>query len=198
MSSIEDQLKALEEDLAFNPVRISAYHDLPFAIFRYDPWDEFECRKRLRLAAISLEQNHHKKVTFISLGELLWEVIKKTEGIEAIISVEKQMGFEKAQDTVFSLLSSSDFMPLPDILNDCLKGLDPLRDIVFLVRAGALAPSLYRCSNLLDQMHGRTMVPIILFYPGTSEGKTDLRFMNIQERARSGIYNYRVKIYGGD
>jgi hypothetical protein len=50
----------------------------------------------------------------------------------------------------------------------------------------------------LDGMHGRTMVPIVLFYPGTAEGKTDLRFMDMQERANLGTYNYRVKIYGGD
>jgi hypothetical protein len=41
------------------------------------------------------------------------------------------------------------------------------------------------------------MVPMILFYPGTAEGRTDLRFMNLPERANIGAYNYRVKIYGG-
>jgi hypothetical protein len=42
------------------------------------------------------------------------------------------------------------------------------------------------------------MVPIVLFYPGTAEGRTDLRFMGMQERANLGAYNYRVKIYGGN
>ncbi|RLB13821.1 MAG: hypothetical protein DRG63_09605 [Deltaproteobacteria bacterium] len=66
------------------------------------------------------------------------------------------------------------------------------------MRAGVLAPSIYRCSTLLDQMHGRTMVPIILFYPGSVEGGADLRFMNMEDRANLGAYNYRVKIYGGN
>jgi len=79
-----------------------------------------------------------------------------------------------------------------------MKDMSPDEDIVFLVRAGALAPNIYRCSVLLDSMHRRTMVPIILFYPGTAEGKTDLRFMNMQDRANLGTYNYRVKIYGGN
>ncbi|MBW2023700.1 MAG: DUF1788 domain-containing protein, partial [Deltaproteobacteria bacterium] len=78
-----------------------------------------------------------------------------------------------------------------------MQGLDPDKDIVFLVRAGVLAPSIYRCSTLLDQMHGRTMVPILLFYPGSVEGGADLRFMNMEDRANLGAYNYRVKIYGG-
>ncbi len=198
MLSLEDNLKVLETDLTSTPLRISAYHDLPFAIFRYDPSEEFLCRKRIRLLAIALEQNHHKKVTFISLGELLWEIIQKTEGLNAIISEERQFGFDRAQQTVYQLLSDEDFMPLPNILEARMKNLVPDKDIVFLVRAGALAPSMYRCAVLLDQMHGRTMVPSILFYPGTVEGKTELRFMGIQERGNLGAYSYRVKIYGGN
>ncbi len=198
MLSLEEHFRILEEDLTIVPLRISAYHDLPFAIFRYDPGDEFQCRKRMRLLAITLEQNHNKTVTFISLGTLLWKIITDTEGIDAIVYEERQLGFQRAQETVNRLLSDEDFMPLPNVLESQVKHFDPAKDIVFLVRAGALAPRIYRCSVLLDQMHGRTMVPIVLFYPGTSEGKTDLRFMNMQERAHTGTYSYRVKIYGGD
>jgi hypothetical protein len=198
MLSLEEQLKILEEDLTNSPLRISAYHDLPFAIFRYDPWDEFLCRRHIRLLAISLEQNHSKKVTFVSLAKILWKVIKETEGLDAIVSEERQLGFDRAQQTVFKLLSDSDFMPFPDQLENQMKDMSPDEDIVFLVRAGALAPNIYRCSVLLDSMHRRTMVPIILFYPGTAEGKTDLRFMNMQDRTNLGTYNYRVKIYGGN
>jgi hypothetical protein len=198
MLSLEDNLKMLEADLTSIPLRISAYHDLPFAIFRYDPWEEFLCRKRIRLLAIAFEQNHHKKVTFISLGEILWEIIQKTEGLDAIVTEERQFGFDRAQQTVYQLLSDEDFMPLPNILEARMKDLVPERDIVFLVRAGALAPSIYRCSILLDKLHGRTMVPTVLFYPGGVEGKTELRFMGIQERGNLSAYSYRVKIYGGN
>ncbi|MFP3869816.1 MAG: BREX protein BrxB domain-containing protein [Syntrophobacteria bacterium] len=198
MSLLEKELTTLEQDLTSTPLRISAYHDLPFAIFRYDPWDEFPFRKRIRLLAISLEQNHQKRVTLISLAEILWKVIHETEGLEAIIAEEEQLGFDRVQRTIYSLLSDTDFMPLPDVLEKRMENLDPATDIVFLVRAGALAPGIYRCSTLLDQMHGRTMVPIILFYPGTAEGKTDLRFMNLPERGNMSAYNYRVKIYGGE
>jgi hypothetical protein len=89
-------------------------------------------------------------------------------------------------------------MPLPNVLEQRMKNLDPGKDVVFLVRTAALAPAIFRCSALLDHMHGRTMVPVILFYPGTAEGKTDLRFMGIEDRAKLGMYSYRVKIYGGE
>lgn len=197
MSSLEKELEVLRRDVVSDPMRIAAYHDLPFAIFRYDPWDEFECRKRARLLALSLEADYSRRVTFISLGEVLRKIIEETEGLEAIVGEERQFGFDRAQQTVHNLLSDPDFMPLPDVLEERIKKLSPEKDIVFLVRAGALAPAIFRCSALLDHMHGRTMVPIILFYPGTAEGKTDLRFMNIQERGKTGSYSYRVKIYGG-
>jgi hypothetical protein len=197
MSLLEKNIKTLENDLINDPVRISAYHDLPFAIFLYDPREEYMCRKRIRLLGISLEQNHKKKVTVVSLGKLLWKIIHETEGIDALIAEEKQYGFDRLQKTINQLMSDEDFMPLPNLLEDRIKGLDPAKDIVFLVRIGALAPSIFRASLLLDKMHGRTMVPIILFYPGSSDGHTDLKFMNMQDRSQVGMYNYRVKIYGG-
>jgi hypothetical protein len=43
-------------------------------------------------------------------------------------------------------------------------------------------------------MQGRTRVITILFYPGTLDGTTGLRFMALKDREALG--NYRVKIYG--
>ena len=199
MSLLEKEFKTLEQDLTADPIRISAYHDLPFAIFRYDPWLEFESRKFIRLLAIFLEQNYQKRITFFSLGEILWKVIDETEGMENIVTVETQFGFERVQETIHTLLSDDqDFLPISHILPARMKGMNPTKDIVFLVRAGALAPYIYRCSTLLNEMHGKTMVPMVLFYPGTAEGTTDLRFMGMPDRANTGTYNYRVKIYGGN
>ena len=199
MLSLDNRLDELREDLTANPIRISAYHDLPFTIFRYNPQDEYLFRKYIRLTAVSLEQNHSKRVTFISLGKLLWQAVEVTEGLDAVVADEKQRGFEGAQKTMHTLLSDEDdFMPLSKLILERIKEHDPAKDIIFFVRAGALAPHIYRCSTLLDRMHGKTMVPIVLFYPGTAEGRTDLRFMGMEDRAATGAYNYRVKIYGGD
>jgi len=198
MLSLDKRLDELREDLTANPIRISAYHDLPFTIFRYDPQDEYLFRKYIRLTVVSLEQNHGKRVMLISLGKLLWQAIEETEGLDAIVTDEKQRGFEGAQKTVHTLLSDKDdFMPLSKLILERIKDCDSSKDIVFLIRAGALAPHIYRCSTLLDRMHGNTMVPTVLFYPGTAEGRTDLRFMGMEDRAATGAYNYRVKIYGG-
>jgi hypothetical protein len=45
----------LESDLKAVPPRINVYHDLPFAIMRYDPTDEWELRREIKLLATRLE-----------------------------------------------------------------------------------------------------------------------------------------------
>lgn len=194
MSSLAERITGLEQDLLATPPRINAYHDLPFAIFRYDPAEEFAVRKHIRFFATRV-QNAGRRVHLLSLARLLWAAIEQTEGVEALIEEEQQLGFRRAQDTVATLLSDEAFRPLPTVLSQQLQNLDPAVDVVLLVRAAALAPASYRCAKLLDEMHGRTLTPLILFYPGTLEGESALKFMALPHRDQTGAYNYRVKIY---
>ncbi len=192
MSSLSADIKRLEEDLTASPTRISAYHDLPFAILRYDAGEEWDLRREARRLAVRLG-NAGKRVRTISLADLLWEAIEDCEGLDAVVELERERGFEVAQQQVTTYLSDPDWLPLPDILAEHLEALDPERDVAFLVRAAAMAPAIYHMSRLLDEMQGRTRVPTVLFYPGTLEGTTGLRFMGLKGREAMG--NYRVKIY---
>jgi hypothetical protein len=194
MSSLQERLDDLQRDLLATPPRINAYHDLPFAIFRYDPTAEYEARKQMGFLATRVE-NAGRAVHFISLAKLLWTAVEQTEGIAAIAQEERQLGFARAHTTVSTLLSDASFMPLATALNQQMQDFDAAADVVFLVRTAALSPAIYRCAKLLDEMHGRTMVPIILFYPGTLEGTTSLRYLDLPDREQTGAYNYRVKIY---
>ncbi len=193
MSSLKERIERLEGDLRTTPMRISAYHDLPFAILRYDPKEEWELRREVRHLRTRLG-NVGKQAHAISLADLLWRAIEEAEGLGAIVELEKARGFEVAQEQVTVYLSDPDWSPLPDMLVERLESLDPDRDVAFLVRAGTMSPAIYHMSRLLDEMQGRTLVPAILFYPGTLEGTTGLRFMGQTSRETSG--NYRVKIYG--
>ncbi len=198
MSSVDEEIFAeLERDLTTQPMRISAYHDLPFAMLQYEPQSEFECRSRIRRLAASLEQNHNRRVSFISLGDLVWRAIRETEGIQSLVEEEASFGFDRAQQTVNRLLSDKEFAPIASHILARMAKLDPVTDIVFLVRAGALAPGVYRRAKLLDELHGQTLVPIILFYPGLPDEQGGLRFMGLPHQQSADIYNYRVKIYGG-
>ncbi len=193
MLSLKERIDLLENDLKADPPRISVYHDLPFAILRYDPQDEWILRREVRFLSTRLK-SAGKEVVTISLAQLLWEIIESAEGVNAIVELERRQGFEKAQAQITTYLSDENWFLLPKHLADKMNAFDPRKTIVFLTRAASLSPAIYHLSKLLDEMQGQTQVPAILFYPGSLEGATGLRFMGMKDRDSLG--NYRVKIYG--
>lgn len=74
MSSLKDSIASLESDLKAEPLRIGVYHDLPFAIMRYSPADEWELRREMKLLATRLEAVG-KNVHMIPMSELLWSAL---------------------------------------------------------------------------------------------------------------------------
>ncbi len=194
MESASERLNRLEKDLVANPIRISAYHDLPFVIFCYPPQEEFSMRKEMLMLKTRLE-HLGKRVHLISLGELFWEAVRQCDSIENIVSLEKKLSFEKVSETLRTYLSDADFAALPDLVLERIKDCTPDEDVVFLYRAAAMAPGFYRMSVLLNELQGKTSVPLILFYPGRKEGETQLRFMEMEGRQAISSYNYRVRIY---
>ena len=199
MSSLKDSLALLESDLKAVPPRINVYHDLPFAIMRYDPSAEWELRREIKLLATRLEAVG-KEVHIIPMSELLWSALEKVhqkdddEGLEAVIELEKERGYLDTQQQVTTYLSSKVWVPLWDLLGARLALIKSNNSVVFLTRVAAMSPGIFHVSMLLDKMHGKTKVATILFYPGSIEGTTGLRFMDLKDRDALG--NYRVKIYG--
>jgi hypothetical protein len=166
---------------------------------RYDPTDEWELRREVKLLATRLEAVG-KEVHIIPMSELLWTALDKVyekdddEGFEAVVALEKQRGYLEAQQQLTTYLSSKVWVPLWDLLADRLAPIKPENSVVFLTRVAAMSPAIFHMSMLLDKMHGRTKATTILFYPGSIEGTTGLRFMELKDRDALG--NYRVKIYG--
>ena len=199
MSSLKDSIAPLESDLNAVPPRINVYHDLPFAIMRYDPTDEWELRREIKLLATRLEAVG-KEVHIVPMSELLWSALQQVyekdddDGLEAVIALEKDRGYLEAQQQITTYLSSKVWVPLWDLLAQRLASISSENSVVFLTRAAAMSPGIFHMSMLLDKMHGRTKVATILFYPGSIEGTTGLRFMDLKDREALG--NYRVKIYG--
>jgi len=199
MSSLKDNIAPLESHLRSVPMQIGVYQDLPFAIMRYDPVDEWELRREIKLLATRLEAVG-KEVHFIPMSELLWSALEQVhakdddEGLNSVIALEKDRGYVEAQQQVTTYLSSKVWVPLWDLLAERLSSFNPDTSVVFLTRVAAMSPGIFHMSMLLDKMHGRTKAPTILFYPGSIEGTTGLRFMELKDRDALG--NYRVKIYG--
>lgn len=173
--------------LADPRTKLSAYHDMPYAIFRYSPDEEFALRSQVRLLQTRLEQRG-KRVTRISLAECLDVAMRSQHPLDEWFAIEREMGVAMAVDTVHAVLS--DYSPLVDLVAERMPAdPNPLHDLVFVLRTGALFP-VYRTFSLLEQLKGRVHVPTVLFYPGELDGASGLRFMGVLEAE----HNYRPRI----
>jgi len=191
MSDLEQRIKRSLEPVLEMPdprPRISAYHDMPYALFRYDPEDEFELRQRVTLLETRLSQKG-KRIKRISLAECLDEAMRSQRPLDDWFTAEREQGVQTVVETVHSVLS--EYTPLVDLVAARMPHVpDPQRDIVFILRTGALFP-VYRTFSLLEQLQGRVAVPTVLFYPGDLDGAAGLRFMGVLDAE----HNYRPKIF---
>lgn len=169
--------------------KISAYDNMPYAIFRYPPEEEFAVRAEITLLQTRLELSG-KKITRISLSECMAAALEADEmGLEERVEEEKALGLEIVIDTIHNILSER--RPLDRIiLKRMPSSPDPMRDVVFITRTGALFP-IYRTSTLLEQLMGSVQIPAVLFYPGDLDGAAGLRFMGILDAE----HNYRPRIF---
>ena len=108
---------------------------------------------------------------------------------EEWFTAEREQGVETIVETVHAVLS--EYAPLVDLVAARMPETpDPHRDIVFILRTGALFP-VYRTFSLLEQLKSRVQDPTVLFYPGDLDGAAGLRFMGVLDAE----HNYRPKIF---
>lgn len=169
--------------------RISAYHDMPYALFRYDEDEEFELRQQVTLLETRLSQKG-KRVRRISLAECLDAAMRMHRALPEWFEAEREHGTDTVVETVHSVLSEGPSALVELVAAELPTNGDPRRDIVFILRTGALFP-VYRTFSLLEQLKGRVDVPTVLFYPGQLDGAAGLRFMGVLDAE----HNYRPKIF---
>jgi Domain of unknown function (DUF1788) len=168
--------------------KLSAYHDMPYALFRYDPEQEYPLRREVTMLATRLAQKG-KRVTRISLAECLYEAMASQRPMEDWYVAERSGTVEETVQTITNILE--EYAPLVDLVAKRMPANpDPLADVVLINRTGALFP-VYRTFSLLEQLKGRVLVPTILFYPGDLDGASGLRFMGVLDAE----HNYRPKIF---
>ena len=191
MSDLKQRLRQSLEPVLELPdprPRISAYHDMPYALFRYDPEEEFELRKQVSLLETRLSQKG-KRIKRISLAECLDQAMRSQRPLDEWFAAEREQGTATLVETLHSVLA--EYTPLVDLVAERMpEDPDPLRDLVFIQRTGALFP-VYRTFSLLEQLKGRVHVPTVLFYPGDLDGAAGLRFMSVLDAE----HNYRPKIF---
>lgn len=170
---------------------ISAYKDMPLCIFLYDPAGEFELRQELSLLQTRLEQRG-KRIIRVSLMECMTEALTNA-GVtrEALVENEVMLGHNGHQtvaQTIHQVLS--EYSPLDQlVLSKIPDDADPLRDILWITRAGALYPC-YRTSTLVEHFQAKLEIPGVLFYPGAIIPPAGLSFMGVHDAE----HNYRAKL----
>jgi hypothetical protein len=197
LNTLDQRLRHLEDDIKRDPPAFYNSADLPFALLRYDPFHpderEWRVRREIQNLRVRVENATGRRVHVLSLAEMLWRAIDESEGLDALVEMERREGFAAAQRQVGAYLSKRQFRPLPNLVIEAVSGLDPKRDLVFLTCAAAFAPAAYGISILLEELMGRVRVPGVLFYPGRwSDG---LSFMGLRGDDQA-VGTYRVKIYG--
>mgnify|MGYP000956378813 CR=1 FL=1 len=192
---MNDLQKRLRQDL--EPIlrlddprtKLSAYHDMPYAIFRYDPEDELELRREVTMLCTRLEQAGKRAPRRVSLAQCLDAAMRSQRPLPEWFDIEREMGTATVVETIHAVLSND--APLVDLVASQLpEDGDPRFDTVFILRTGALFP-VYRTFSLLEQLKGRVTVPTVLFYPGTLDGAAGLKFMGVLDAE----HNYRPKIF---
>ena len=92
MLSLKNRFELLEADLLADPPRFIMTRELPFAILRYDPnhpdEEEWKVRQEVAMLATRVSNQLGRRVECISLAELLWQSVKESEGLEALIALE--------------------------------------------------------------------------------------------------------------
>ena len=191
MSDLEQRLRQNLEPVLSLPdprERMSAYHDMPYAIFRYEPEAEFELRSQVTMLETRLTQKG-KCVRRISLAECLDVAMRSQRPLEDWFRAEREQGVATIVETVHAVLS--EYEPLVDLVAAQMPpDPNPTVDVVFILRTGALFP-VYRTFSLLEQLKGRVHVPTVLFYPGELDGAAGLKFMGVLDAE----HNYRPKIF---
>ena len=119
----------------------------------------------------------------------LSKAIYGTSHVISLAEAEVNSGAEALIDTLNHVLTEES--PLDELVASRVPAdAAPERDLIFLVRAGALFP-FYRTSALLERMMGRVKVPSILFFPGRFYSPAGLGFMGVLDPE----HNYRARIY---
>lgn len=193
MSDLEVRLKQkLEPILGLDDPRerLSAYHDMPYVIFRYDPDEEFLLRQQVTMLETRLSQKG-KRIKRISLAEMLERaMVLSGRSLVEWFNVEREMGTDVVIDTIHSVLAEGETTLIDLVASQLPEDGDHRHDLVFILRTGALFP-VYRTFSLLEQLKGRVVVPTVLFYPGELDGPAGLRFMGVLDAE----HNYRPKIF---
>jgi len=183
--TLQDKFYTLQDLLIKNPESIATHTGIPFVLLIYNPQDEYICQQlkndtfqKLKDRAIKYVDIHLNKKIFEWLEEE--GVLEQSFQIEA--SARTASNKEDLTNQLASIIKEKLIAHIIEISNQ------DSNQIIFLSRAGSLYPFV-RVSNILSELENKIKNILVVFYPGSQEGK-NLRFLNTTE----GYYYRAMKI----
>lgn len=183
--------------------RISTMRNYRFAILLYDPAEEFDLRREIRVLSDELKGSGWN-VLSISLQKLLLKRLKQfnPKVLDSIIRMEHRL-YEKYPDRALNYLKEKISLQIEGadgIAKDVIDWIDEFvetypvesnRTLILIGRTGSLYP-FFRTSALLKHLDGKTRnLPVVLLYPGERKDLQSLSFMGELSADR----DYRPRVY---
>jgi len=142
-------------------------NEIAFYIFDYPPEQEITVRKHIAFVLERIKSHTNLKTTCVDLFELIVEHLKERGLLDRSIALEQEKGSEGLRKALKAPLKPENLVKL---FEDRAKPSE--HDLVLVTGVGNAYP-LVRSHSLLNNLQpimGDT--PLILFYPGTFDGKT--------------------------
>ena len=175
---LDTRLGVLREAILGGAAFLSAFREMPFAIFVHEPAEEFALRGKLQALFAELKRSALDPV-HLSLAQLARDSVDRAQredgGWERIYEGERKRKSPKAaiQTVRYALQTAA---PLADLVVERLSDANPDRTVTFLGRIGALYPA-YRAHALLAALAGRIKVPVVLLFPGRRSADGGVEFL---------------------
>ena len=187
MPSLDETFDAFLEHLRQPDILNPARSD-PFFYFVHPPSESLQVKQKLSVWS-SFLRNDGWEVQDVSLGDLVWEIIKESGRWEEWLTLEPTADQQDVNDAITDVLRSGN-----SLVHAVSKRVSIARPqtVVFLTDAAVLHPY-FRARALEAGLHDNIKVPTVLFYPGRRSGQYGLHFL--------GFYpfdgNYRSTLIGG-
>lgn len=186
MESLQDKSDELIQLITENYGNIGIHSGVPFIIYHYPPEQEKEMIKEIQRITTKIENKEIicKKLRLDQeFKELTQEYLKDLGGLDYLYGLEKEN-----RETLRRELAT-------DIKQEIIKKIikkseGETKRVTLIYRTGAIHP-IIRIHTLLMALEKQIKNPLIIFYPGSYDGKK-LRFLN-KNIAEEGYY-YRARI----
>lgn len=155
--NLQNKFKKLEKLLLKKRETFYIQSGSPFVLFIYDPYQELECRRKIK-ETIEYLQHKKLKIDEIAFNTFVFELLEKYNVLEETSKKERRNFKEFTQEITKLYLKKIKTYVLNLINNDS--------QAVFLTRIGSISP-FFRVSGIIEQLLNEVKKPTVIFYPGT-------------------------------